>query len=164
MWGTVQPSSTDPVNQSTILAQAAAWAGPITGGCCSFAAGFWWGDVASQYLEADQQVARVLAAAHYDYVLFASDHSMTRNPGTTGPAGIHGIPPSFDGIFAISGPGIVPGQDLGRVSLLDVTPTLAYLLGLPVADDLPGDVVTAAFTPDHLTANPVRRVPSWTIP
>src|SRR6185436_19435194 len=121
-------------------------------------------NVASQYLEADQHVARVLGAAHYDYVLFVSDHAMTRNPGTTGPVGVHVIPPSFDGIFAISGPGIIPGQDIGSVSLLDVAPTLAYLLDLPVADDLPGTVATAAFTPDHLTAHPIRRVASWTNP
>jgi len=50
------------------------------------------------------------------------------------------------------------------VSLLDVAPTLAYLLELPVADDLPGDVVTAAFAPEHLAAKPIRRVPSWTNP
>ena len=164
-WHDVQPLPGDPLDEAALLTQAANWTGPVTGPCCSFAAGgFRRGNVASQYLEADQHVARVLGAAHYDYVLFASDHSMTRNPGTTGPVGVHVIPPTFDGIFAISGPGIVPGQDLGSVSLFDVAPTLAYLLDLPVADDLPGTVISAAFAPDHLTANPIRRVASWTTP
>jgi hypothetical protein len=164
MWETVQAQPGQPVDVPTLLSQAAGWTAPITGPCCSLAIGLQWGNVASQYLEADQHVARVLASGHYDYVLFASDHSMTRNPGTGSPTGIHTIPPSWDGIFAISGPGIVAGQDLGSVSLLDVAPTLAYLLDLPVADDLPGAVVTAAFAPDHLTAHPVRRVASWTNP
>jgi type I phosphodiesterase/nucleotide pyrophosphatase len=164
MWSTVQDTPADPTDVTEILAQASRWTGPVTGPCCSIYTGVNWGDVASQYLEADQHVSRVLAAAHYDYVLFTSDHSMTRNPGTVGLAGVHAIPPSFDGIFAISGPGIVAGQDLGSVSLLDVTPTLAYLLDLPVADDLPGTVVTTAFAPDHLTAHPIARVPSWTSP
>jgi hypothetical protein len=161
-WASVQPTAADPVDTSVILQQASSWNGPVTGPCCSLYTGFAWGNVASQYLEADQQLARILAAARYDYVLFASDHSMTRNPSAEGPIGHHILPPSWDGIFAISGPGIVAGQDLGSVSLLDVAPTLAYLLDLPVADDLPGSVVSAAFTPDHLTAHPIRRVPSWT--
>ncbi|MGH2688045.1 MAG: alkaline phosphatase family protein, partial [Actinomycetota bacterium] len=140
MFGTVQ-SPGAPTNVDVILNQAARWIGPVTGPCCTLNTGFWWGDVASQYLEAEQHVARILAAARYDYVLFASDHSMAANPGA-GIPGIHWIPPTFDGIFAISGPGIVPGLDLGSVSLLDVAPTLAYLLDLPVADDLPGTVLT----------------------
>jgi hypothetical protein len=163
MWYSVQPTVDDPVDTSAILGQASLWKGPVTGGCCTLAAGFNWGNVASQYLEAEQHVARLLATAHYDYVLFTSDHSMTRNPGD-GLTGIHALPPSFDGIFSITGPGIVAGRDLGTVSLLDVAPTLAYLLDLPVADDLPGAVVTAAFTDEHLTANPIRRVATWAIP
>jgi hypothetical protein len=162
-WASVQPTADDPVDVSAILEQASQWSGPVTGGCCSFALGFAWGDVASQYLEAEQHVTRILATAHYDYVLLASDHSMTRNPGD-GIPGFHILPPSFDGIFSITGPGIVPGRDLGTVSLLDVAPTLAYLLELPVADDLPGAVVTAAFTDKHLIANPIRRVATWTNP
>jgi hypothetical protein len=165
MWGSVATAVGLPADPAKVLQQASYWTAPVTGGCCSFALGFNWGNVASQYLEADQHVARVLAAAHYDYVLFASDHSMTLNP-TNNPSlpGVHSVPPSFDGIFAVSGPGIVPGLDLGTVSLLDVAPTLAYLLELPVADDLPGDVVTAAFAAEHLAAQPIRRVPSWTNP
>jgi hypothetical protein len=163
-WNSVQPSIDQPPDEATILKQAARWGGPVTGGCCSYYDGFNWGDVASQYLEADQHVARILATAHYDYVLFASDHSMTLNPSPFGLPGAHISPPSWDGIFSITGPGVVPGRDLGKVSLLDITPTLAYLLDLPVADDLPGAVLTAAFADDHLTANPIRRVPSWTSP
>jgi hypothetical protein len=164
-WHEVQPLASDPLDEATLLTQAADWTGPVTGPCCSLAAGGWkHGNVASQFLEADQHVARVLGTAHYDYVIFASDHSMTRNPGTEGPVGVHVIPPTFDGVFAISGPGIVPGLDMGSVSLLDVAPTLAYLLDLPVADDLPGSVITAAFDPDHLTANPISRVATWTTP
>jgi hypothetical protein len=164
MWGTVQSAPGAPTNANVILNQASSWAGPVTGPCCTLSTGFAWGDVASQYLEAEQHVARILATADYDYVLFASDHTMTANPTSGGLPGIHSIPPTFDGIFAISGPGIMPGLDLGSVSLLDVAPTLAYLLNLPVADDLPGIVLTAAFTADHLTANPISRVPSWTNP
>jgi hypothetical protein len=165
MWASVAPGVGLPADPAKVLQQASYWTEPITGGCCGFAAGFAWGNVASQYLEAEQHVTRVLAAAHYDYVVFASDHSMTLNPSMSSSLpGVHSIPPAFDGIFAVSGPGIVPGLDLGTVSLLDVAPTLAYLLELPVADDLPGDVITAAFAAEHLAAKPIRHVPSWTNP
>jgi hypothetical protein len=164
MWGSVQSAPGAPTNATVILNQASRWTGPVTGPCCTIYTGFYWGDVASQYLEAEQHVARILATAQYDYVLFASDHSMTANLNSGGSPGAHTTPPAFDGIFAVSGPGIVPGLDLGSVSLLDVAPTLAYLLDLPVADDLPGTVLTAAFTTDHLTAKPISRVPSWPNP
>jgi predicted AlkP superfamily phosphohydrolase/phosphomutase len=75
--------------------------------------------------------------------------------------GIHTLPQSYHGIFALMGPGVVPGRTLDTVSVLDVAPTIAYLLGLPVARNLPGRVVTEAFTPAHLAAHPIRTVPSW---
>ncbi|MFQ5700654.1 MAG: tetratricopeptide repeat protein [Acidobacteriota bacterium] len=52
------------------------------------------------------------------------------------------------GILILAGPGIRPGP-LEVVSIYDVTPTLLYLMGLPVAADMGGrpilDAVTAAF-------------------
>lgn len=164
MWGTVQQFPGTPIDVAALLEQAARWSGPVTGGCCGLYVGFAWGDVASQYLEAEQHVSRLLAAASHDYVLLTSDHAMTANDRSGGLPGIHSTPPAFNGIFALSGPGVAPGRDLGTVSVLDVTPTLAYLLDLPVADDLPGDVVTGAFTDAHLTERPIRRVATWRVP
>ena len=46
-------------------------------------------------------------------------------------------------------------------TVLDVAPTLAYLLRLPVALDLAGEVMTELFTEEQLRAHPVRSVPSW---
>jgi len=42
-----------------------------------------------------------------------------------------------EGIVVLSSPGLTPG-DLGTVSQLDLMPTMLALMGLPVADDLPG--------------------------
>ena len=39
--------------------------------------------------------------------------------------------------MVLSSPGLTPG-DLGTVSQLDLMPTMLALMGLPVADDLPG--------------------------
>ncbi len=157
MWTTVQPLITVPLDESTLLDQASKWTGPVYGGVWVF------GDVASQYLEADLHLRELLDVAHYDYVMLVSDHSMTVNIDYPHPSvnGIHTLPQSYHGIFALMGPGVVPGRTLDTVSVLDVAPTIAYLLGLPVARNLPGRVVTEAFTPAHLAAHPIRTVPSW---
>jgi len=49
--------------------------------------------------------------------------------------GSHGYPstdPELDGIFIAWGYGIKPGARLERISNLDVAPTLAELLGVPL--------------------------------
>ena len=52
-------------------------------------------------------------------------------------------------------------QHLGDASVLDVAPTVAHLLGLPVARDLPGEVLSQAFRPGGVLSFPVREVESW---
>jgi predicted AlkP superfamily pyrophosphatase or phosphodiesterase len=64
------------------------------------------------------------------------------------PAGTHGFLPHHAdmlGALVISGYGVKPGTTLGRVSNLDVAPTIAALLGvkLPSADGKPLQVLTA---------------------
>lgn len=61
-----------------------------------------------------------------------------------------------DGVFIIKGPGVLEGQQLGHVNLIDVAPTTLYQLGLPVGLDLEGRVVEEAFQPGYVTANPVQ--------
>jgi hypothetical protein len=46
-------------------------------------------------------------------------------------------------------------------TLFDVAPTVAALLGLPVAEDLPGRVLTEMIDPAFLERHPVRTVPTW---
>jgi arylsulfatase A-like enzyme len=50
----------------------------------------------------------------------------------------------IEGIFVASGPGIRPSAERLRLGILDVTPTLLALLGLPVAADMDGKVADAA--------------------
>jgi predicted AlkP superfamily phosphohydrolase/phosphomutase len=47
-----------------------------------------------------------------------------------------------EGIFIASGPGIKRGRATDTAQITDVAPTLLYLLGLPVPDDLDGRVMT----------------------
>ena len=64
----------------------------------------------------------------------------------------------LDGFFLLAGAGIEEGKQLERVSIYDVTPTMLHALGKAVPSDLPGRVVTEAFTAEHQAAHPVRSV------
>ncbi|MHC4429812.1 MAG: alkaline phosphatase family protein, partial [Planctomycetota bacterium] len=50
-----------------------------------------------------------------------------------------------DGIFLAAGPGIRRGARVEGASVLDLTPTLLYYLGLPVGKDMDGKVLTGIF-------------------
>ena len=71
--------------------------------------------------------------------------------------GVH----SMDGILILHGPAFRKGYSIPSASLPDVAPTTAYLMGLPVADDLDGRVVLAAFTPEFQRQHEIERVSSW---
>jgi len=62
-----------------------------------------------------------------------------------------------NGIFLAAGPDIQAGR-IDGLTIIDVFPALAYLAGISVADDLPGDLDLQLFTDQHLGENP----PSFT--
>jgi predicted AlkP superfamily phosphohydrolase/phosphomutase len=55
-------------------------------------------------------------------------------------SGVHAI----DGVFAVAGPGVRTGVDLGTRDIVDVAPTLLALLGSEVPDDVDGTVMRDA--------------------
>lgn len=66
-----------------------------------------------------------------------------------------------DGMLLLRGPGVRGGALLGEGGIEDVVPTLLYGLGLPVARDLDGRVLTGAFEPELLTRRPMAFLPSY---
>ena len=60
-----------------------------------------------------------------------------------------------DGVLALYGEGIRPGALLTGARLVDVAPTILYALGMPVARDLDGQVLTAAFDRGFLANHPL---------
>ena len=158
-WGLFQPAMYAPFDAALLLEAADAWDGPVLEpGPLGF------GSLAAPYLEADEWLGRLLAIRAYDYVIFVSDHGMTRNP-RAGFSGHHDTPASEGhfGILAINGPGIRSDAWLGVVSVLDVAPTLAYLLDLPIALDLPGRVLSEALTAKQRNRRPPygKTVSTW---
>ncbi len=66
-----------------------------------------------------------------------------------------------DGLLILQGRGIGSGIFLDDAEVVDVLPTLLYALGLPIARDLDGRVLTHAFTTAALASQPLDFVPSY---
>ncbi len=97
--------------------------------------------VADSYKETDRWLGRIIEAAGKDngefYVVLASDHGFQSNRDTTKPVGTH----HFDGIYLVAGPGISGNHTGERAFIEDIAPTVLYLLGLPSAQDIAGEVI-----------------------
>ncbi len=118
--------------------------------------------VSTGYQFHDQMLGTLLAKAGEDVtVILMSDHGF--HPDHLRPAAIPDLPagPAIEhrdfGILAISGPGIKQDELLHGASVLDITPTLLSLYGLPVGRDMDGKVLTQAFTEPP----PSQSIPSW---
>jgi len=66
-----------------------------------------------------------------------------------------------DGMLLLYGDGIQRSALLTGLKLVDVEPTLLYGLGFPVARDLDGQVITAAFDKRFLARHPLTFFPSY---
>jgi arylsulfatase A-like enzyme len=62
------------------------------------------------------------------------------------------------GIFHLQGEGIRDGARIEGAQIVDVAPTLLYLLDVPVPLDMDGRVLSSALTPRYLEEHPIR----WT--
>jgi predicted AlkP superfamily phosphohydrolase/phosphomutase len=104
-----------------------------------------------------------------DILLVVSGYGMEPTPlwrrtlnallGEAAPGGTHAGAP--DGFFLAVGDGIRPGSTTRSASILDVAPTVLYLMGLPVARDMEGRVLTEIVEDDFARAHPVTFVPSY---
>ncbi len=65
-----------------------------------------------------------------------------------------------DGIIMAHGPDIQPGRIEG-LTIMEVAPTMAALLGVPVAGNLPGQIATNLITPGFFKRNPLKSVADY---
>jgi hypothetical protein len=160
-WRSIQTGPGQPIDSDVLLEHADRWDGPVFN-----PAPLGWSLVPAQYQEADEWLARLFQVIRYDYVVLVSDHGMAPRTSGSGLPGAHDPehPEAHRGILLLAGPGIVADVHLGTASVLDVAPTLAHLLGLPVASDLPGRVVVEAFEPTRERLHPIVSVASWEDP
>ncbi|HXH28139.1 MAG TPA: alkaline phosphatase family protein, partial [Candidatus Polarisedimenticolia bacterium] len=124
------------------------------------------------YRSIDAIVGRTMQATADDpeAILFVtSSHGMEPDPLRRRIVGLlAGIEPSGgthvdgpDGFLFARGPSIRRGQMFGKGSLVDVTPTALYALGLPLARDLDGVLLTGLFTPRYVLEHPVAVLGSY---
>jgi len=104
-----------------------------------------------------------------DVLVVVSSHGLEPTPlwrrllgvlsGTdVAPASHANAPP---GLLLVVGDPIRPGAALRAASVLDVAPTILYLLGLPVPRDMEGRVLTEMLDPDFAREHPVTFIPSY---
>lgn len=93
-------------------------------------------------------------------VVLISDHGYYNNhlrpdprPGKAGPVDWH----RPFGVFAAQGPGVRQGSRLYGAGILDITPTLLQLLGLPAGYDMPGRVLAEVLE----ETKPLDRIETW---
>lgn len=123
------------------------------------------GVVEGAYRLMDSYLAEILEDLPDDtWLVVASDHGAEPahealpNP-TPGKPGEHSA--AAKGVLFLHGPGVRAQASLESATPLDLMPTLAWLLGLPVADDLPGRVLDEAFQPSFAETVPRRRVATY---
>jgi hypothetical protein len=137
------------------------------------------GHVLEAYYEyLDGMIASLLAAAPPDAdVLIVSDHGMEpvrRNGRFRTPALSGGHLSGPPAVLIAAGPDIRAGgrdpssvqpADLGQIgSILDVTPTVLALLGIPIGRDMDGDALRQLLTEELLERQPVHYVSANTEP
>ncbi len=111
-----------------------------------------YGDVQrNYYLHMDSVVGQFINLSDRNTIIIvASDHGLMRGEHTN------------NGVFIISGPNIKENIFLERpINLTDVTPTMLYLMGLPVPEDMDGQVFKDVISKEYLDENEVVYIDSY---
>jgi len=110
----------------------------------------------------DAMLGRLLALAGPDTsVMLVSDHGFHSDrllpdyipAEAAGPAVEH----RHFGVVCLRAPGVPAGGKIHGASILDVTPTVLHLFGLPAGEDMDGKVLASAFEKPLV----LPRIPSW---
>ncbi|MEE2775769.1 MAG: alkaline phosphatase family protein [Acidobacteriota bacterium] len=122
------------------------------------------------YAFVDESLQRIWTATEAPKLMvIASAHGVRQPSGAkklwstiTGGSAIGGrVDRKSDGVVMLLGEHLRSGSFLGRSAPIDVAPTILYGLGLPIARDIDGSVLSNAFGTGYLTENPVTFVPSY---
>jgi len=114
--------------------------------------------LAPVYVYADRIVGDFLEHADANTnIIVCSDHGFKFEKGRYGHSNMY-TPP--DGIVILSGPLFRSGAQIQNASLLDITPTLLYMEGIPLGRDMDGKPLFNAFRPEYVKTHPPRLVAS----
>jgi predicted AlkP superfamily phosphohydrolase/phosphomutase len=131
-----------------------------------------YGDVINEYYSLmDQWIGSITALVDENTTIaIVSDHGARakplkqyrkdRNSRWYHLSGAHDV----NGVLILVGPTIKESYTLEQARVQDITPTLLYLLGLPVGLDMAGEVLTDAVTPPFKRAQPIYTIPGYSRP
>lgn len=127
------------------------------------------GAMDAAYRHIDGVIGELMEAAGDDYcIILLSDHGFKTGasrpqskppPREPGAARWHRI----QGMLMMWGPHIRPGVTLHGASVLDITPTVLALMGLPIAEDMDGRPLTEAIEEDFLRRNPLNTIETYEV-
>ncbi|MBN2206883.1 MAG: alkaline phosphatase family protein [Candidatus Aminicenantes bacterium] len=90
--------------------------------------------------------------------IVCSDHSFYYNRKAYNH---HEEPRLAHGVLFLKGAPIKKGHEVRNARVYDILPTMLYLLGLPVAEDMDGRVLTEVIEERYLRKHPVRTIASY---
>ena len=120
------------------------------------------GVIPEYYAYQDALLARHLKTLGPDVnVIIVSDHGFTSrldvDPKMPQLTGMH----DRRGVIIVSGPAFRAAGRFEGATILDVAPTALAVMGLPVAEDMDGRVLTEVIREEHLDRYPVAYVPTY---
>jgi predicted AlkP superfamily phosphohydrolase/phosphomutase/Flp pilus assembly protein TadD len=125
------------------------------------------GAMDAAYRHMDSVLGEVIDLAGDEYnIMLLSDHGFKTGesrpqsappPREAGAARWHRI----QGVIMMRGPQIRKGVTLHGASVLDITPTVLTLMGLPVAEDMDGEPLLDAIEPGFLEEFPIQTIESY---
>jgi len=62
----------------------------------------------------------------------------------------------LNGIIFFYGNHIKKNQEIKNAKIIDITPTILYLMGMPVSKDMDGKILKAVIAEDFLKSNPIK--------
>ena len=66
-----------------------------------------------------------------------------------------------EGIFIMKGPNIKDADMINDIDTVDVTPTLLYLFGFPIAEDMPGNIISEGISETFIKTHPTRSITTY---
>lgn len=118
------------------------------------------GLVEGVYRAVDSMLGELLEGIGEDtWVIVASDHGVQASTSDRSRPGEH--PYSAKGVLFLAGPHVKPGHRIQGATPYDIMPTLAWLLELPLSEELEGRILSEAFEPAFVSARPAAKVASY---
>jgi hypothetical protein len=123
------------------------------------------GMVEGVYRVLDGLLGELLASLEPDtWLIVASDHGAepvaeAGDPDRSERPGGHS--PAAKGVLFLHGPHVRPGHAIGAADPADLMPTMLWLLGLPLSEELEGQPIREAFDAEFVASQPVRQVATY---